>query len=158
MNFKEFLESAHQKELHNDIEDTLKNIPKKHRDLIADYKIKSQGSNTLNNDKKYVGEIDEKKKHIKIAAPWNYSREMTYLHELAHAVFRFVMTPELKKEWKELLKKTKKEQKDKIKDKNSLDQNDEELFAMAYSTTYAKHPPKTYAHDAWLNFIKALPK
>lgn len=153
MDFKQFFESE-EKQFQDDIKDTLKNVPKSHRALISDYQFKYQAGNTLDNDDKHVGEIDEKKKHIKVAAPYNYSREFTILHELAHAIFKFKMTPELIKEWRALVKKTRKEQKDKIQDKNSLDQNAEEVFCMAYATTYAKHPPKTYSHDEWTNFIK----
>lgn len=151
--FKAFIEADH---FMSDMEATVVKTPKSHQKLIKDYKIKPQGNSTLDNDGKHVGEIDEKKKHIKIAAPWNYSREFTVLHELAHAVYKYLMTPELKKEWKSLVDSTKQEhKKDQKKEaKDSLDQNPEEIFCMTYAATYSKHPPTTYSHDAWSNFIK----
>jgi hypothetical protein len=60
------------------------------------------------------------------------------------------MTKELKKEWSPLAKKIK----NKNKDNKSLQQNDEELFAMAYAATYAKHPVVTFHHKEWIEFIK----
>jgi len=159
LNFKHFLESA-EKEFKDDIKQTLNKIPASHKKLVHDYKFKSEGGNTLKGDQKHVGEIDEKKKHIKVAAPYNYSRETTILHEIAHAVWKFVLTPDLKKQWSHLLKKTKDEHKDKTNKaaKDSLDQNDEEIFCMSYANAYTKHKNATYNHDAWDNFIKALPK
>jgi hypothetical protein len=153
LNFKHFVEN----EFMSDVEKTVAKIPKSHKDLIKDYKFKSESGNTLGGKGKHVGEIDEKKKHIKVAAPYNYSREFTILHEISHAVWKYKMTDQLKKEWNTLVKNTKKEQKDKddkTKDaKDSLDQNAEEIFCMVYSNVYSKHPTTTYDHDAWKNFI-----
>ncbi len=151
--FKDFLEDTH---FMVDVKKTVLKIPKSHQKLIKGYKFKPEDGSTLGNDGKHVGEIDEKKKHIKVAAGWNYGREFTTLHELAHAVWKYMMTPKLKKEWEKLIKNTKQEQKDDQKKdtKDSLDQNPEEVFCMAYGATYSKHPPKTYSHDAWVNFIK----
>jgi hypothetical protein len=152
--FRDFLESnAH---FMGDVKEAVLKIPKSHQKLIQDYKIKPESGSTLSNDGKHVGEIDEKKKHIKVAAPWNYSREFTFLHELAHAVYKYMMTPALKKEWKKLIESTKQEHKKDQKDdaKDSLDQNPEELFCHVYAAVYSKHPPTTYAHDAWNNFVK----
>ena len=143
----------------DDVKATLSKIPKSHFHLVKQYKFHIQDGNTLNNDKKHVGEIDEKNKKITVAAPWNYGREFTILHEVAHAVWKYKMTPDLKKEWEQLIKKTKKEMMEKNKEnKDSIDQNPEELFSMAYANTYAKHKNETYAHDAWNNFIKAVPQ
>ncbi|RDJ35242.1 MAG: hypothetical protein DWQ19_10535 [Crenarchaeota archaeon] len=158
LSFKKFIEED--THFMGDVKATIANIPKSHRDLIKNYKIKPENGNTLKNDKEHVGEIDEKKRHIKVASPWNYSRETTFLHEVAHCVYKYMMTPKLKREWKKLIKDTKTEQKkDKDKAKDSLDQNPEEIFCMVYSAVYSKHPHSTYDHDAWLNFIKTkVPK
>lgn len=150
MNFKLFLES---KEYSKDIKNTLAKLPKDHSALIKGYKIEFQPNNTLKGDSEHIGFIDEENKKIRIAAPWNYGRCFTFLHEIAHAVWKYKVSTEKKKEWKELFAS----EKNKIKtNKDSLNQNAEEIFAMCYANFYAKHKISTYENKKWNEFIKNL--
>lgn len=144
MNFKLYLEKTNLYSL--DIKKTLNKLPKKHYKLIKDYKIEFQPNNTLKGDSGHIGFIDEENKKITIAAPWNYGREFTLLHEVAHAVWKYVVSKEEKKEWSKIVKNTENKQK----------QNDEELFCMAYANFYAKHKIEIHNHENWSVFIKNL--
>lgn len=147
MEFKIFLESA---ENTKNINDTLKRIPKTHGDLIKNYKISFEPDNTLKKDSKHIGFIDEEKKTIKIAAPWNYGRQYTFLHEIAHAVWKYLVSEKNKKEWKNLIKK------EKVKNKEGLDQNEEEIFCMIYAQNYAKNKMSKFEHPELEKFIKSI--
>ena len=147
-NFKLFFE---EKEM-EDVNKLLNKLPTSHKKLIHGFKFKYTGNNTLNGDKKHVGVIYGKK--IEVAAPWNYGREFTTLHEIAHLVWSHKLTPKLKKEWAKLLKSTKKEMNKKEISKSSLNQGAEEIFAMSYANYYSKHKILTYNHPKWMDFIK----
>lgn len=153
INFKEFLSESEEKE---NVMKTLKKLPAGHRALLRGYKIKYQGGNTLKGDDDNIGYIYQDK--IVVAAPWNYSREFTTLHEIAHLVYEYKMTKELKEEWATLVKKTKpnleKYVKSKGKSAAALDQNPEELFCMSYAQTYADTQVVKYDHPDWIEFIK----
>ncbi len=127
-------------------------IPASHRKLVKDYNFEAETDNTLKNDKEHIGVIDEKNKKIKVAAPWNYGREFTILHEVAHAVFKYMVDAKMRKEWTEMVKKEKK------KNKDGLDQNDEELFCMMYAQHYAKNKLTKFDHPDLEVFISKLPK
>ena len=151
--FKIYLENEEEE----NVKGMISKLPKGHQALLKGYKFKYTPGNTLKGDDEHIGYIH--KDRIVVAAPWNYSREMVTLHEIAHLVFEKLVTKELKKEWSALVAKTHKKQ---IADQHprnqtALKQNDEEIFAMAYAATYAKHPPKTYLHAEWQKFIKKLP-
>jgi len=165
MNFKNWLETKENKNcvaesprqkiidfvfLHenhnNDIEKTLNKLPKKHLKLIKKYKFEFQPNNTLKGDSDHIGFIDEEKGKIKIAAPWNYGREFTLLHEIGHAIWKYLVSKQKRKEWSKIIKKTKNKQK----------QNDEELFCMAYANYYSKHKIEIHNHDSWNNFIEKV--
>ena len=152
LDFKSFLTESHKKFL-SDIQKTIIKIPKNHRTLIKDYTFEKQNGNTLKGDGDHVGIIDEKKKKITVAAPWNYSRSFTLLHEVAHAVWKYIMTSKLKEDWSQLIKDTKKD----MSNSTSLDQNDEEIFCHTYASVYANHPPTTYLNEKREKFIKNLP-
>lgn len=132
-----------------DVKKTLGKIPKSHRDLIKGYKITFQTSNGLKGDPDHVGFIDEEKKSIVIAAPWNHSREYTLLHEVGHAVWKYLVSEEKKIEWKKLLAKNKGKEK-------HLNQNDEELFCMIYAQYYAKNKLEKYDHGDLLSFVAKI--
>ena len=149
MNFIQFFNESEEEE--KNVLATIKNLPKKHQKLLHGYKFKYTPGNTLKGDDQHIGYIHNDK--IVVAAPWNYSREFTTLHEIAHLIYEYVMTTELKKEWEKLFKK----EKINMKKCSALDQNAEEIFCMVYAATYAKHPPKTYMNKNWQNFIKRLP-
>lgn len=154
MNFKLFLENT--ENYSKDVKITLKRIPKKHYDLIKKYTIEFEPNNTLKGDSDHIGLIDEKNKKIKIAAPWNFSREFTILHEIAHAVYR-ELDKLKKKKWKDIVKKnTNKQIKENPQAKNSLKQNAEEIFCHCYANFYAKHKNSTYNNKQWMNFIKSI--
>jgi len=144
MNFKIYIEN---KINEKDTKDTLKKIPKSHADLVKDFKIIFQPNNTLKNDKEHVGLIDTDKKTITIAAPWDYTREYTYLHEIAHLVWAVYTNDKLKKEWEAIVKSTKNKQK----------QSPEELFCMAYANHYANNKIEIHTHAKWEKFIKNFP-
>lgn len=156
MDFKLFLENM--EEYQKDIKNILKNIPKNHANLIKNYKINFEPTNTLKNDSDHIGFIDEENKIIKIAAPWNYSRCFTVLHEVAHAVYKYKLDKKLKKEWNEIVKNTKQKQKQSLPKKcqSAISQNSEELFCMAYASFYSKHSVNTYENKIWRNFIEKI--
>lgn len=154
INFKNFFfkESEEKK----DIEKTISKIPLNHQKLLKNFKITLQPNNTLKGDKSNIGVIHNDK--ITISAPWRYSREFCLLHEIAHLVYEYKLTKELKKEWENLINKTIKSQKQKSKNKNqsikALDQNSEELFCMTYAQAYSSNGVIKYDNSEWVNFIK----
>ena len=141
MNFKEFLQETEQ---NKDVESMLQKLPKRHQNLVKSYKFKYIPTNTLKNDKTHVGEIDEKGKTITVAAPWNYGREFTTLHEIAHMIWDYLLTDDEKENWKKIFKKEKHKQ------------GAEESFCMAYANTYASHKDVEHTHDTWEKFIKGI--
>lgn len=154
MNFSQFLLEAEEEE--KNIQAMLKKLPKKHAALMKGFKFKYVPGNTLDGDDSHIGLI--KGKTITVAGPWNYGREFTTLHEIAHMVWEKLMTDKHKSAWGALLKKTKSGHVKDIKGKNlktdALDQNEEEIFCMAYAAAYCKHPSVIYHHSDWVNFIK----
>lgn len=124
------------------VESTLKKIPQKHADLVRGFNLKFTPNNTLKNDKDHIGYIF--KKDIVVAAPYNYGREFTLLHEIAHMVWEKLISEKIKKEWNKVYKKYKKE----------LNQNPEEGFCMVYANFHVKHKLKTYDKHDLENFIK----
>jgi hypothetical protein len=138
MNFKRFIESKEQ----NQVEKTLDKLPKVHRELVKNYKIKFTPKITLKNDPKHIGSIDDKE--IIIAAPWNYGREFTTLHEIGHLIWGELLDKDIKTKWKKIVKKT----------KNKQNQNSEELFCMAYANYYSKNKITIHDHEEWNKFIK----
>ena len=154
MNFNQFLFEAEEEE--KNIQAMLKKLPKKHAALMKGFKFKYVPGNTLKGDNAHIGLI--KGKTVTVAGPWNYGREFTTLHEVAHMVFEKLVTPQIKKKWEALLKETKpkhiKELKSKGMKTDALDQGAEELFCMAYAATYAKHPTVIYHCSEWVDFIK----
>jgi hypothetical protein len=148
MKFLEYLEKRNSYE--TDIKSTLNKIPKSHYDLVKDYKIIFQSSNTLKNDDDHIGLIDEKNKTITIASPWNYGKEFTLLHEIAHAVWKYALSKQKKQEWSKLFKEAK------YKNKKDLSQNEEEIFCMTYAQYYAKNKMKKFDHESLLEFISRI--
>lgn len=142
LNFKLFLvEKASEEE--KNVRDIITSLPTGHQQLLKGFKFNFEAGNTLHNDKDHVGYVHKNK--IVVAAPWKYSRGHTFLHEVAHLVYEKKLTPELKKEWASLVKKT----------KNKQDQNAEELFAHAYACHYLKdHCPAIHDNPEWHNFFK----
>lgn len=146
MEFKHYLNLSEGESSDEDVEKTLGKLPSKHASLIKGYKIVFQPTNALKGDDKHIGLIDEKNKTITIAAPWNYGREYTLLHEVGHAVWKFLLDDEKKKEWTKILKK------ERESGKKHLNQNDEEIFCMTYAQYYAKNKLKKYDHNALIKF------
>ena len=144
--FKLFFEQT--KEQEKNLKDTLAKLPKSHRDLIKNYKIKWYGDNTLNGDDEHVGIINPVKKIITIAASYFFGREHVLIHEIGHKVFENFVTKELFEKWKKIIKDT----------KNHPTENPEELFCHAYSTYYCKNPVQKFNFPTWMKFIKELPK
>lgn len=143
--FKLFFETT---EEDKNIKNTLKKVPKKHAELIKKYTFEFLKGNTLKGDDQHIGLIDPFKKKITIAGPWNYGREFTLLHELAHKVWENFMDEKSKKEWSRLVKKVPK--------KERLDQDDEEMFCHAYANTYVQNKIVIHHHPDWEKFIKKL--
>lgn len=140
--FRTFLEDEEKE----NVKAMISKLPKGHQRLLHGYKFKYTPGNTLKGDDEHIGYIHKDK--IVVAAPWNYGREFTTLHEIAHLVWEYKMTPKLKKEWSKVVKKNPIRQK----------QNDEELFAMAYACHYAKHKIKVHDHPEWRKFIESIPE
>jgi hypothetical protein len=130
-----------------DVEETFKHIPKEHAALMKGYKFIFQADNTLKNDKDHIGVIDDKEKTVTLAAPYNYSREFTTLHELAHLVFRTFLTKELVKQWNDIIKK----------DKHGVKDTSEEIFCHCYANNYVANPVEKYDVPEWNKFIKKVP-
>jgi hypothetical protein len=149
--FKLFIENTEEEK---DIKQTISRLPQKHQKLLQGFQVKLTPGNTLKGDNGHIGYIHKNK--IVVASPWNYSRSFCFLHEAAHLIWEKLATPEIKKEWSELLSKTKEShiKKQHTRDQSSLKQNDEEIFCMVYASIYAKHAPKTYHNEEWQNFIK----
>jgi hypothetical protein len=155
MEFRVFLETEEKKNVKN----LLKMIPAGHRKLLDGYRFRYTPGNTLNGDKNHIGYIHHDK--IVVAAPWNYSRGFTTLHEIAHLVWEKLMTKELKKEWSKLVKETKKQQMakfDRPAQKKSLDQEDEEIFCMSYAAKYCNHAPAIWQNGGWFSFLDKIAK
>jgi hypothetical protein len=81
---------------------------------------------------------------------------------LAHRVWEQFVKPNAKlvAHWKNLVKKVKPAQARTLKEKgiktDPLNQNDEELFCMAYAATFAKQPTVVFHNKEWIDFIKNL--
>lgn len=146
MSFKQYLADA-EKSYQTEINQTLKAIPERHKSLIKGFKFEFQGGNTLKGDNEHIGLIDTKHKKIIIAAPWNYPRSFTLLHEIGHLIYAQLSDKE-KEAWSKIVKKTKMKKADR--------QPDEELFSMGYAGTYAKNKITKFDHPEWQNFIKQL--
>src|SRR3990170_4679864 len=113
MNFKQFFEASlvFEASLGNEeeknIKTTLKKIPKKHQALLKGFKFKFLNGNTLKSDKNHVGYMMNNPKEIAVASPWNYPREFTFLHEIAHLIWEKFVDKDKRKEWKKIVKNTK---------------------------------------------------
>jgi hypothetical protein len=149
MRFKSFIEQhLTSGEEVNDIKTLLNKLPKLHGQLVKGFTWKFQPGNTLHGDDEHIGYMDDKSKEIAVAAPWNYGREFTILHEIAHRVWEDIVPDDMKHEWGEIVKNTKEKQ----------PQSEEELFCMAYANHYAKNKISIHDHPEWDDFIKRLPK
>lgn len=148
MEFRQFVAEGSEGE--KDVSRTLKKIPAEHADLVKDYKFVFQPTNCLKGDNKHIGLIDEKNKTITIASPWNYGREYTLLHEVGHAVWKYILDDDKRAEWKKLLAPIRR------KNKKDLGQNDEEIFCMAYAQAYAKNKLEKYDHEELVDFVRGL--
>lgn len=146
MRFKQYLSDEEKK----DVRKTLEKIPKSHSDLVKDYEISFQSKNSLRGDDKHIGFIDEKNRKIVVSAPWNYGREYTLLHEIGHAVWKYLVGEDKKREWKKTVAKVR------AKNKKELDQNDEEIFCMSYAQHYAKNKLCKYDHAELDEFISSI--
>lgn len=148
MEFRQFLAEGSKGE--GDTRKTLRKIPKEHRELVKGYKILFQPGNCLKGDGGHVGFIDEEKKTITVASPWNYGREYTLLHEIGHAVWKYRMDGERKSEWRKMLAPIRK------KNEKDLDQNDEEIFCMTYAQAYANNKMVKYDHEDLVAFARKV--
>jgi hypothetical protein len=148
MRFSEYLNEHSESD--KDVKRTLGKLPSKHAGLVRGYKVVFQPSNSLKGDEKHIGVIDEKKKTITISSPWHYGREYTFLHEVGHAVWKYLVDEDKKAEWKKILGVVKKN------NKKDLNQNDEEIFCMTYAQYYSKNKMKKYDHDRLVDFVSKL--
>ena len=146
MRFKKYIEDEEKK----DIRKTLEKIPKTHANLVRNYEISFQPNNSLRGDKNHIGFIDEENKRIVISSPWNYGREYTLLHEVGHAVWKYLVSEEKKKEWKRIVGEVRK------KNRKDLSQNDEEIFCMSYAQHYAKNKLVKYNHKNLMKFVSLI--
>jgi hypothetical protein len=147
MGFKQFMQDQMGEEK-NDIARTLRKLPPKHQELVQGYRWKFHGGNTLNGDDEHIGYMDDHEKEIAIASPWNYGREFAVLHEIAHRVWETLVPDQMKRIWAQIVSQTKEKQ----------DQSPEELFSMAYASTYAKNKISIHDHPQWEKFIRSLPQ
>ena len=145
MRFREFLENTTEEV--DDIQRLLRKIPRGHARMVHGYKWKFQPGNTLKGDDEHIGYVDNNKKEIVIAGPWNYGREFTVLHEIGHQVYEKLST-ELRQQWQQIVSQTKHKQ----------NQNAQELFCMAYANHFAKNKIVIHNHPEWESFVKNLPE
>ena len=89
--FKKFFE-AEEKE---NVKELILMLPIRHRKLLNRFKFTYTPNNTLAGDREHIGYIH--RKSIVVAAPWNYSRKFTTLHEIAHLVWEHLISKEKKK-------------------------------------------------------------
>ncbi len=141
----------------DDIEKTLAKLPKSHANLVKGFDWKFHKGNTLDGDNQHVGYVDKMNGEIAVAAPWNYGREFTVLHEIGHQVWDR-LPPDLQEKWKMICSNTKAKHNQKSDADKALDQSEEELFCMSYATNYCKHKIVTYYFPEWMAFIKSLPQ
>lgn len=143
--FKRFLLETDIKE---EVKETIAKLPKSHQKLVKGYKFKFESGCTLKGSEENIGMIhlnNDKKKEIHVAAPWNFSRAFTFLHEIGHLVWENLMTKELKSEWAEVVKNTKKKAKQSV----------EELFCHSYACHYTGEKcVKIHDHPEWHEFVK----
>lgn len=143
MSFRLFIENEEEK----NVKELISSLPSRQKKLLEKFKFTYTPKNTLNGDNKHIGYIHKNK--IVVAAPWNYSRKFTTLHEIAHLVWEHLLGKEEKSEWSKIVKSTKKKQ----------NQNEEELFCMAYACYYSReHCPRIHDHKDWNDFISSLSK
>lgn len=148
MDFRDYInESAGSRK---DVKKTLRKIPKAHARLVGGYKFNFQPSNTLKGDDGHIGFIDEKRKTITIASPWNYGREYTLLHEVGHAVWKYILDDGHRARWKRLLDPVRRA------NKKDLNQNDEEIFCMTYAQVYANNKITKFDHESLVDFVKKV--
>lgn len=149
MNFKQFMQDNMDEEK-GDIQKTLSKLPPSHASLVRGYKWKFHAGNTLNGDDKHVGYIDDREKEIAISGPWNYGREFTILHEVAHKVWEkyIAPNPQLVRQWEQIVART----------KNKQNQEPEELFCHAYANFYVKNKIVIHDHPEWREFIASVEK
>jgi len=140
--FIQFVEQKSEEE--KNLQKTIAKLPEKYQKLLKNFNIKLTCKNTLNGDKDHIGVIH--KFDIEVAAPWNYGREFTFLHEVAHLIWEKLITEDQKKEWKRLAPLY----------KNKPKMNEEELFCMFFASVYANHHVKTYSQPKLTAFIKNL--
>lgn len=130
-----------------DISSTLKKLPKKHKSLLRNFKVNFQKGNNLTGDDGHVGSLDMSKKKLEIAAPWNYGREWTFLHELGHLVWDDLLDSDFKNQWKEVIRNTK---------KKKANQDAEELFCHGYANYFSKNKIELHNHPEWNEFMKKV--
>ncbi len=152
MRFRLFIENGEADEEKKDIAITLQKIPPSHASLVHGFKWKFHGGNTLNGDDQHVGYMDDGDKEIAIAAPYNYPREITILHEIAHRVWEN-LPREIQAKWHQVCAHLTERQ----KQDPSLKQSPEELFCMAYGNTYATTKLVKFDNPLWTQFIQQLP-
>lgn len=145
ISFRQFVEMEESEEK-SDIQRTLEKIPQSHADLVRGFNWKFSAGNTLKGDDQHIGYIDIRTKEIAVAAPWNYGREFTVLHEIAHQVYDNLIDDEQKAQWEQIVANT----------ENKQNQSPEELFCMAYANFYAKNKITIHDHPEWNEFIKGI--
>ena len=129
-----------------DVAKTLAKLPKQHQEMVKGYQFLFEPGNTLKGDKGHVGMIvNMPKKIVRIAAPWNYGREFTLIHEIAHIVYEvYIRNTPLEKEWEKIALS--------VKDRKK-DEPPEELFCHAYANHFAKNKIVIHNHPEWDHFI-----
>lgn len=145
ISFRRYIEIEESEE-ESDIRRTLSKIPRRHADLVKGFNWKFSAGNTLKGDDQHIGYIDTRSKEIAVASPWNYGREFTVLHEIAHQVYDNLIDDQTKAAWKKIVANT----------QNKQNQSPEELFCMAYANYYAKNKITIHDHPEWNNFIKGM--
>lgn len=133
------------------VKETIARLPAPHRALVKGYDIRFEPGNTLKDDPGHVGRvyIGGKDKTITISSPWNYGREFTLLHEVAHFVYnKFVIKTKWEAAWYKIYKA----------ESGPKKEGAEEAFCHSYAAFYCKSPPEKFCIKSWRKFMEEFSK
>lgn len=131
------------------VKETVSRLPERHRALLKGYDIRFEPGNTLKSDPGHVGRvyIGGKDKTITISSPWNYGREFTLLHEIAHFIYNeLVIKTKIEDAWRKIYKA----------EPGPKKEGAEEAFCHAYANFFAKTKVSKFDLKPWMKFMAAF--
>jgi len=140
------MEQSYKKETKN-LNQSLKKLPKKYRDLVKGFEFRFLDGSALENDPEHIGYKIDSPKVIAVAGPWHYGREFTLFHEIGHLVWERLLDDVHKKDWKRIVDST---------EGKRQHQGIEEMFCMSFANYYVKNKMVIHDHPEWQEFMKKL--